>query len=81
MVVGQGVRWVLWGLGIGLAVALGASFLFARAFSGLLFETPVRDPRTLLLVAALWRLTAVAACLLPALRAIRVSPSVALRND
>jgi predicted lysophospholipase L1 biosynthesis ABC-type transport system permease subunit len=77
MVLSESAARIIWGvvLGLGLALALG------RVLSTLLFETTPTDPLTFTLVPALLALVALAATLLPALRASRVDPVVALRAE
>ncbi|HSJ15836.1 MAG TPA: ABC transporter permease [Longimicrobiales bacterium] len=77
MVLGQGMRLVLLGLGLGL---LGA-FALTRVMESLLFGVSATDPVTFAAVATL--LLAVSACasLVPALRAARVDPVIALRTE
>jgi ABC-type antimicrobial peptide transport system permease subunit len=62
---------------IGVAAAIGAG----RMMAGLLFETRATDPTTLAVVACGTMLVAVAAGVVPARRATRVDPIIALRND
>src|SRR5215469_298664 len=75
LIVGEGMKVALIGIGSGLlgGLALG------RALSSLVFDVPVRDPATFLGVAAALAGVAFAACAVPALRASRVDPIVALR--
>ena len=77
LVVGQGLIPVLAGLVAGLfsALALG------RIVSGLLFGVAATDPTTLACVTAVLLGVATAACYIPALRATRVDPLVALRYE
>lgn len=77
LVIGQGMRVVL----LGLLVGLGGSLALTRTMQNLLFETSPFDPWTFALVAALLSAVALLACVLPALRATRVSPLVALRAE
>src|SRR5205823_3199187 len=77
LVVGQGAR--LAGIGIALG-ALGA-FALSRVMAGLLFGVSATDPTTYALLALLLGSVAVGACLLPAGRAVRVDPAVALRAE
>jgi putative ABC transport system permease protein len=77
MVVGQGMLLTLAGVAVGIAAALGVT----RYLSSMLFEVHAGDPITLAAVAAFLLLVALAACYVPALRATRVDPMVALRND
>lgn len=65
----------------GLAVGIPASLLLARAMNSMLFETPPSDPATLAAVALLLTVTALAACLVPLRKALRVDPAVALRRE
>lgn len=65
----------------GLAVGIPASLLLARAMNSMLFETPPSDPATLAAVALLLSVTALAACLVPLRKALRVDPAVALRRE
>jgi putative ABC transport system permease protein len=75
MVVGDGLKLALLGAVIGL---LG-SLALGRVIAGLLYDVSATDPLTLALVTALLLAVAVVACLVPALRATRVDPVVALR--
>jgi predicted permease len=77
MVVGQGMLLTLAGVVVGIVAALGVT----RYLSSMLFEVHAGDPITLAAVAAFLLLVALAACYVPALRATRVDPMVALRND
>jgi len=77
LVVGQGMTPAL----IGVAIGLGASFAMARAISGLLFGITATDPITFVAVAALLLSVALLACFIPARRAMKVDPMVALRYE
>jgi predicted permease len=77
MVLGQGTKMALAGVGIGLAAALGLTRLMTR----MLFGVSPRDPITFLGVGAVLALVALAACYLPARRAMRVDPMTALRHE
>jgi predicted permease len=77
MVMGHGVRLTALGLGIGLAVALGA----ARLLSPLLYGIGANDPATMTAVAVGLATIALTACYLPARKAMGVDPSVALRYE
>jgi predicted permease len=77
MIVGQGMLLTLAGVVVGIVAALGVT----RYLSSLLFEVHAGDPITLAAVAAFLLLVALAACYIPALRATRVDPMVALRNE
>src|SRR5205807_877316 len=75
MVLSQGVRLALVGAGVGLAGALVVS----HAMSSLLYGVSPSDPLTFGVVAGTLTVVALAACYVPARRAIRVDPIVALR--
>ncbi|HEV2699320.1 MAG TPA: ABC transporter permease [Terriglobales bacterium] len=77
LVLGQGARLTLLGVGIGVA----ASLLVTRYASGMLFNVRPYDPLTLIEVAAGLVIVSLAACYVPALRATRVSPIAALREE
>jgi putative ABC transport system permease protein len=68
-------------LAIGLVIGLGASFICARLFASLLFEVSAADPVTFLITPPLLSLAALLACYVPARRATKVDPLVALRTD
>jgi predicted permease len=77
MVLGEGVKRTAVGIVLGLAGALAAS----RAVRGLLYGVGATDPMTYASVVALLLGVTVAACLVPAWRAARVNPLIALRAD
>jgi putative ABC transport system permease protein len=77
LVVGDGLK--LTGLGVALGVA--ASLIVARWLTTLLFNVRPGDPWTLAATAAVLLLVAAAACFVPARRATRVDPMVALRAE
>ena len=77
LVIGQGVRMALIGVVIGLGAALGLTRLMANQ----LFGISAHDPLTFAAVAVLLILVAVAACLIPARRAVGVDPMAALRCE
>ena len=74
-VLGQGVRYVL----IGLAVGLGGALAGTRLIVNLLFEVKQTDLATYLFVSLLLLLLALLSIYLPALRATKVDPLTALR--
>jgi putative ABC transport system permease protein len=77
LVVGQGMRLVLAGILIGFV----ASLWLTKFLASQLFGTQPKDPATFALVALGLALVALAACLIPARRAMRVDPMVALRYE
>jgi predicted permease len=77
LVVGDGARTALVGLGVGV----GAALLVARIVRGLVFGVSAHDPTTLALAALAVLAVALGACGLPAWRGTRVDPMVALRNE
>jgi predicted permease len=66
---------------VALAFGIAAALLAGRYVAPLLFETSPRDPSVLAAVAAVLLVTSVAASALPALRAARVDPNRALRDE
>jgi putative ABC transport system permease protein len=77
MILGEGLKLGLTGLMLGL---LGALWL-GRAASSLLFGVTPTDPLTFMVVSLLLIAVAVAACCLPARRAMKIEPIVALRQN
>ena len=77
LVVRQTVRLVVIGAALGIAGALA----LGRALTSLVFEVRPSDPTTLVTVTVLLTVVALAATLVPALRATRVTPLVALRRE
>jgi len=77
MVVGQGMRLALTGVMVGLASA----FVVSRVLASLLFGISGADSLVYVGVSLLMVLVALAACYLPARRAARVDPMIALRNE
>ncbi|HTR39025.1 MAG TPA: ABC transporter permease [Bryobacteraceae bacterium] len=77
LVLRQGVTMVLAGLGIGVLAALALT----RVMTRFLFGVSPSDPLTYVIVAAVLSAIALAACWLPARRATRVDPSIALRYE
>jgi putative ABC transport system permease protein len=64
---------------IGLAIGLVASLLISRVLDALLFGVGARDPLTIVAVALVLGVVAAAACFVPARRATKIAPIVALR--
>ncbi len=77
LVVGQGLRLA----GIGLLVGLIGAFVAMRVLSSLLFDVSTHDPVTFGAVSLVLLATAVLACFIPARRATRVDPIIALRYE
>jgi putative ABC transport system permease protein len=77
LVIRQGLKLILVGLTLGLGVALVAT----PAIGSFLWGVRANDPLTFAVAAAGLAATALLACYLPALRALRVEPVVALRNE
>jgi putative ABC transport system permease protein len=75
MVIGEGLTLTL----IGLALGLTGAWWLGQAASSLLFGVTAHDPLTLTTVSALLTAVAIAACYVPARRAMTVDPVVALR--
>ena len=76
-VIREGLRLVAGGVIAGMGIALVAT----RGIQSLLFATSARDAVTFVLVPACLTLVGLAACWLPALRATRIDPSTALREE
>ncbi|MGA2538098.1 MAG: ABC transporter permease, partial [Terracidiphilus sp.] len=77
MVLRQGLKFAFAGAGAGFVAALVVSHLMA----GLLYGVSPSDPLTFVCLTAVLTLVALAACYVPARRAMRVDPIVALRYD
>lgn len=77
LVLGHGARMALVGVAIGVGAALGLTRLMANQ----LFGVSAYDPLTFAAVAMLLIVVAVAACYIPARRAMNVNPMIALRHE
>jgi predicted permease len=76
-VVGQGMRPILAGIAVGFA----ASLALTRLMAGMLYGVNARDPLTLIGVALALAAVAVIATLVPARRAMKLAPLLALRHE
>ncbi|MFN0124884.1 MAG: ADOP family duplicated permease, partial [Blastocatellia bacterium] len=77
MILAQGLRLIIPGIALGLIAALALT----RVMSGLLYGVSPTDPLTFAAIAALLTLVALLACWIPARRATKVDPMIALRCD
>ncbi|MFZ0923252.1 MAG: ADOP family duplicated permease, partial [Candidatus Acidiferrales bacterium] len=77
LVLRQGIALAIVGAAVGIGVALGVT----RYLTSMLYDVHANDPLTMIAVAVLLVLVAFAACYIPARRATRVDPMVALRYE
>jgi putative ABC transport system permease protein len=77
LVVWQGLVLAIAGAMVGIGVAMGVT----RFLKSMLYDIHANDPATIVGVTVLLTLVAVAACYIPARRAMRVDPMVALRYE
>ncbi len=77
LVIGEGMKLVI----VGALLGLGGALALTRLLKTLLFGVSATDPMTFIVIAALLMLVALLACYLPARRATKVEPLVALRHE
>jgi ABC-type antimicrobial peptide transport system permease subunit len=77
LVLRQGIALAIVGAIAGIGVALGVT----RYLASMLYEVRASDPVTMIAAAVLLAMVALAACYIPARRATRVDPMVALRYE
>jgi putative ABC transport system permease protein len=77
LILGYGAGLALWGILAGVLIGLAVT----RFVSALLFGASSTDATTIAAIAVLLLLVALAACYVPARRAMRVDPMVALRHE
>jgi len=68
-------------IAIGIAIGAAAARTLALALGGMLYGVHPGDPRTFLIVAAVLIVVSLGACGVPAVRAMRVEPLVALKSE
>ena len=77
LIIGQGMILTI----AGVAIGLGGAFLLTGLIEKLLYQVSVTDPMTFAVIPLLLVLVALLACYIPARRATRVDPMIALRYD
>jgi len=77
LIITRGMQFILAGLALGMGGALAAT----RLIASLLFGITTNDPATFAAIAILLALVAFIACWIPARRAMRVDPTIALRHE
>ena len=77
LVVREGMTWA----GSGIVLGLIGAFAAARLIATLLFDVPAHDPVTFATVGGAVALVALMACAIPAARAVRIDPTMAMRTE
>lgn len=77
LVIGQGIRLTLMGIVLGIA----GSLMLVRLLTNLLYGVSASDPLTFAVVSAVLLVVALLACYIPARRAMKIDPMVALRHE
>jgi putative ABC transport system permease protein len=77
LIIGEGVKLAM----AGLLIGLGGAWALTRLVKNLLFGVSPTDPLTLIVIASLLTFVALVACYIPARRATKVDPLVALRSE
>jgi len=77
LILGQGLKVIV----LGLAIGLVGAFALSRVIRGLLYNVTPSDPLTFLLVSVILLVVATIGAIVPARRATRVDPLIALRNE
>jgi len=77
LIVGRGMKLTT----LGVLLGIGGAYALTRLMRGLLFNTSATDPRTFILISLLLAFVAFLACYIPARRATKVNPLVALRYE
>jgi ABC-type antimicrobial peptide transport system permease subunit len=77
LVIGQGMKLAF----VGVATGIVASLALTRAMKNLLFGVSATDPATFAAIVVLFVAVATAACGIPAYRASRLDPTIALRRE
>jgi putative ABC transport system permease protein len=77
LIVGEGLKLI----GAGILLGLMGALMLTRLLSALLFGVSATDPLTFVIIAIVMTIVALLACYLPARRATKVDPIIALRSE